>query len=178
MLTHCLKKQKGYSLIELVVTIALSSIVLAVFLQLFSRIQLQSTEPVFQVKAAELGQAYLEEIALKKFDHNSPSGNGIRCNESSTSCSASLGVDQVSPGVNETRANFNDIDDYNGLNNSPPIDALGNTRTGFNGYSVQVSVSYAGSDLGLDNSSMKKVEVTVTTPDNTQYTFSQYRGNF
>jgi len=166
-------KQRGYSLIELVITIIISAIVVTAFLTLFSSVQLKSTEPVFQVKAAELGQAYLEEIALKKYDHQSPSGNTVRCNESGPACSGTLGLDGA-----ETRVNFNDIDDYNNLTNDPPIDALGNVRSGFNNFSVSISVEYAGDDIGLAAQDMKRIEVTVTAPDSTRYVFSQYRGNF
>ena len=171
-------QQKGYSLIELVVTIVLTSIIVVVFLTLFSSVQRNSTEPVFQVKAAELGQAYLEEISLKKYDHASPAGNGLRCNDTGPACSGTLGVDNITPGVAETRANFNDVDDYNNLVESPPADALGNVRSGFNNFSVSIAVSYAGGDLGLAAQDMKRIEVTVTAPDSTQYVFSQYRGNF
>lgn len=163
----------GYSLIELVVTIALTSLVVVVFLSFFSSIQLQSTEPVFQVKAAELGQAYLEEISLKKYDHNSPNGNGNRCNDSGPACSATL----TSEG-GETRITYNDVDDYHNLSDSPPQDALGNVRSGFNNFSVDIQVSYAGADLGLAAQDLKRIEVIVTTPDGTQFPFSQYRGNF
>ena len=166
--------QRGYSLIELVITIVLSSIALLVFLTLFSSIQSSSTEPVFQVKAAELGQAYLEEIGLKRFDEQSPAGNGLRCNDSGApSCSATMNFE-----TGEVRATFDDIDDYNGLADSPPQDTFGNARSGFTNFSVNVVVAYAGSDFGFSNQDLKRITVTVTTPDLTNYQFSQYKGNF
>ncbi|MCW8875623.1 MAG: prepilin-type N-terminal cleavage/methylation domain-containing protein [Kangiellaceae bacterium] len=167
--------QQGYSLIELVITIVLSSIALLVFLTLFSSIQSSSTEPVFQVKAAELGQAYLEEIGLKRFDEQSPAGNGLRCNDPAWPTTCSLVLDSEG---GEVRATFDDIDDYNGLIDSPPQDAFGNARSGFTSFSVNIVVAYSGADFGFPNQDLKRITVTVTTPDSTSYQFSQYKGNF
>lgn len=170
-------RNQGYSLIELVVTVVLTGIVVVVLLSLFSQTQKQSSEPVFQVKAAELGQAYLEEISLKRFDENSPVGNQSRCD--AASCSAVLGPEtNLNPPVAETRASYDDVDDYNGLDEKPPRDAQGNLRSGFDNFNVKVTVSYAGDDLGLAVTDMKLIQVEVITPDNSRYQFGQYRGNF
>ncbi len=144
---------------------------------LFSLFKLvgQSATPILQVKAAELGQAYLEEIMLRRFDENSPAGNGKRCRSTSAPfCSTTLGLD---PGET-SRSDFDDVDDYAVINNEAPRDINGNLRPGFSGFSVDVSVFYAGSDLGLANNDMKRVEVTITTPESNRFVFSQYKGNF
>lgn len=163
----------GYSLIELVITITVTSIVIVLFYAYMSQQQLRSVSPVTQVKAAQLAQAYLEEISLKRFDENSPAGNGQPCNSPSAAlCSAALGSD------GETRALFDDVDDYNGLADAPPRDALDNVRSGFTGYSVSATVSYAGGDFGFAAQDMKRIELTVTTPQGAAFVFSQYKGNF
>jgi len=167
--------QKGYSLIELIITITLTTIVIVIFYTAMSQEQVRSASPVNQVKAAQLAQAYLEEISLKRYDENSPAGNGKRCNDPTapvTACSGLLGPDA------ESRSLFDDIDDYNGLTDTPPEDALGNVRSGFNGFSVSVSVNYAGGDFGLAAQDLKRIELTVSSPDGTDFVFSQYRGNF
>ncbi len=164
---------RGYSLIELVITIALSSIVIVLFYSYMSQQQLRSVSPVIQVKAAQLAQAYLEEISLKRFDENSPAGNAQRCNSpAAPACSGALGAE------GESRAFYDDIDDYNGLADSPPRDALDNVRTGFTGFSVSASVTYAGGDFGFAAQDIKRVELTVTTPEGSPFVFSQYKGNF
>ncbi|MET1255696.1 type IV pilus modification PilV family protein [Aliikangiella maris] len=166
-------KQSGYSLIELIITIVLTSITMVIFYAIYAQSQLRSVSPVIQVKAAQLAQAYLEEISLKKFDHFSPAGNASPCNSpSAPSCSSSLGNE------GESRAQFNDIDDYEGLNESPPRDALGNIRAGFNGFAVSISVSYAGNDFGLSVQDIKRIQLTVTSPEKDQYVFADYKGNF
>lgn len=165
----------GYSLIELIITIVVTSIVMVIFYTVFAPNQQGSVSPVIQVKAAELGQAYLEEISLKRFDENSPIGNALRCNDSPGLLCGAIGTEE---GITN-RALFDDVDDYNGLSDNPPQDALGNNRAGFNNFTVNVSVSYAGTDFaGLALQDLKLIQVTVITPRGNSMIFSQYRGNF
>lgn len=164
----------GYSLIELILTIVLTAIVMTIFYNLFAFNQARSVSPVMQMRASELGQAYLEEIGLKRFDENSPIGNQLRCDQLGTQ--ACNGI-QNEEGISNRRL-FDDVDDYNGLAERPPIDALGNTRLGYNNFTVEVSVVYAGDDFGFVNNSLKKIEVRVTSPEGDSFVFSQYKGNF
>lgn len=167
-------KGSGYSLIELIITIVVSSIVLVAIYSIFSKNQLNSIYPIYQVKAAELGQSYLEEISLKRFDENSPIGNSRPCNQALLfPCSSIASEEGIS-----NRALFDDVDDYDGLSDSPAQDALGNNRSGFEGFTVNVSVSYAGTDFGLSQQDLKLIVVTVISPDGGSFVFSQYRGNF
>lgn len=148
---------------------------MVIFYTVFAPNQQGSVSPVIQVKAAELGQAYLEEISLKRFDENSPIGNALRCNDSPGLLCGAIGTEE---GITN-RALFDDVDDYNGLSDNPPQDALGNNRAGFNNFTVNVSVSYAGTDFaGLALQDLKLIQVTVITPRGNSMIFSQYRGNF
>ncbi len=169
-------RSQGYSLIELIITITLTSIVMVIFYTVFSQNQVKSVSTIMQAKAAELGQAYLEEIGFKGYDENSPAGNAVRCNSGAPAlpCSATLTSD------GETRILYDDVDDYNGLIDSPPRDALDQVRTGFNGFSVSVIVSYAGTDFGFAQQDLKKIVVTVSPPasEGGQFVFTHYRGNF
>jgi len=173
MLIHT-KKISAFTLVELVITIVLTGIAVVMFSGIYASTQLKSISPVFQVKAAELAQSYLEEISLRRFDENSPIGNQLRCDQATQPpCSNTLGSD-----TGEIRINFDDVDDYNNLNESPPKDALGNNRSGFNNFSLSVSVSYAGTDHGFSQRDLKKIIVTITSPENDQFVFSVYKGNF
>ncbi len=171
---HGLSALSGFTLVELVITIIITSIAMVMFAGIYTSTQVNSVSPVIQVKAAELAQAYLEEISLKRFDENSPIGNQFGCDQASQPiCSNTLASE---PG--ETRAIFDDVDDYNNLNESPPRDALGNIRNGFDNFSANVSVSYAGADQGFTARDLKRIQITVTSPDNGQFVFSVYKGNF
>ena len=78
-----------------------------------------------QSRAAALGQALLEEIMSKGFDHNSDfSGGALRCGETGAQpCTDPL---LLGP-EGEARDRFNDVDDYHQLElNFPELaDALG-----------------------------------------------------
>lgn len=162
----------GYSLIELIITIVITSIVIVIFFSLFSPNQLHSITPLFQIKSAELGQAYLEQISLKRFDEFSPIGNAFRCDENPAIVCGMILTEESS------RILFDDVDDYDGISDNPPKDAVGNILSGFNSFTVNVSVSYAGTDFGLSNNILKKIQVTVISPENDQIIFTQYKSNF
>ncbi len=164
----------GYSLIELIITITVTSIVMVIFYSVFAPNQKNSVSSVMQVKAAQLGQAYLEEIAPKAFDENSPVGNRLRCNQISAPTCGPIATEE---GANN-RILFDDVDDYNLLNDQPAKDAFGNNRVGFNNFRVTVSVAYAGTDFSLPLQYLKRIEVTVNTPTGDSFVFSQYKGNF
>lgn len=174
MLDFSNKKHHGYSLIELIVTIVVTSIVIIIFYSIFAPNQKNSVTSVIQTKAAELGQAYLEEITLKRFDENSPAGNAFRCNQSPSLLCGAIATEEGAA----NRALFDDVDDYDGLDDQPAKDAFGNDRAGFNSYRVTVAVTYAGGDFGLASQDLKRITVTVFTPEGNSMVFSRYKGNF
>lgn len=168
----------GFTLIELIVFIAVIAIALTGVLLAINQSTARSVDPMINIRAAELGQTYLDEILPKKYDQNTGNDGGTpRCGSTDPGalpCSATLG-----PESGETRATYNDVDDYNGLLDSPPRDAQGNPRPGYTGYQVAVAVSYAGTELGLPANDMaKRITVTVTTPQGDRFPFAAYRTNF
>jgi len=165
-------KMKGFTLIELVVAIVVFAVAFTLLITAFYPSIEGSANPVLQVRAAELGQAYLEEIMAKRFDERNTTGARSRCGEpSAPACSA------IGPDGGESRSSYDDVDDYDGLNESP-TDALGSPIANYNNYSVQVTVTYAGGDLGLAANDAKKIVVTVNAPLGGSFSFTSYRTNF
>ena len=165
--------ERGFTLIELVVTIVVMAISFTALGVWMFNANAGSADPVISMRAATLGQAYVEEVLSKRFDENTSSGGIPRCNEvGQPACSGSMGAD-----AGETRSTYDDVDDYNGLN-EVPTDAFGNARANYTGFNVSVVVRYAGSDFGLTNTELKKIDVTVTTPSGSPHVFAAYRGNF
>jgi len=181
------RRVAGFSLIEIVVTLVVIAVVFVGVALVFYNAVRQSPQPVLNLRAAALGQAYLDEILTKRYDENSGQGGIPRCNSTdpgSRPCSTSLGPD-VSPTnapALESRVEYDDVDDYNGLDESPPVDALGNVRTGYASFRVRVTVVYAGNGpggLGLANiQDAKLVTVTVKGPLRDNMVFSGYRVNY
>lgn len=178
-------KVKGFTLLETIVGIVVLAIALSVLTSFIYPIATQSASQLHQVRAAELAQSILNEIQSKAFDDNSDMAGGlVRCGEISapSGCSIVMGPETHS-GVVETRVNFNDVDDYNGLNYS-----AGNIRNSqgqllslYLGYSMSIVVcndaNYDGSCAG-NNSTAKLITITIKTPTDFSLNFSTYRVNF
>lgn len=170
-----LRRQRGVTLVELVISIVIISIAMVAVLSSFGLSVSRSADPLWQNKSLKLAQLYLDEILAKSYDHNSPLG-GIP-HIATPSC-AGLGPETVS-GTLESRAIFNDVDDYNGLVDAPPVSLIGALDASYARYAVSVAVSCDGSDVGASgNSHAKKILVQVTPPDQSPIAFAAYKGNF
>ena len=169
-------KQNGFSLIEMIVVIVVLALALTGVTLVINETLKQSPKPLIQTRAMELAQTYLDEIMPKRFDELSGQGGIPRCDSTDNAaqvCSNTMGNEE---GGN--RLLFDDVDDYNGLDNQPPVLASGATPSNFDNYRVQVTVTYAGADLGLANRTAKRITVTITTPLGTALPVSAYRVNF
>lgn len=181
--------QKGFTLIETIVGIVVLAISFSVLTSLIYPISEQSADQLHQIKAAELAQSVLNEIQNKAFDeHSDMAGGLIRCGETLAPhvCSITMGPE------GETRATFNDVDDYNGLeyglayNKGDIVDSQGQSLALYTGYSMHIRVcndaSYNGNCPGGTSttaiSTAKLITVTVTTPTDFSMRFSTYRANF
>ncbi|WP_419571244.1 type IV pilus modification PilV family protein [Rheinheimera sp.] len=175
---------KGFTLLEIIIGIVVLGISLVVITGALGPLFKQSTDPWHQVRAAELGHSLLNEIMARSFDQNSDRASGVfRCGENNTSCTA---CNLLGPESGETRTSFNDVDDFNGLSLTDS-DIVGSSGASgqqnslvnlYKGYSAAVTISCAGTELGLANDQLKKVRVTVTTPAGMAIAFSAYRGNW
>jgi len=162
--------QKGMTLVEMVISIVLISIAMTAMLTAFSTTMGRSADPLWKNKSLKLAQAYLDEILSKKYDENTPVG-GIPA-PTSISCN-------VAGPAGGGRDNYDTVDDYNGLSDNPPKLVTDTDMTGYDDYTVNVTVVCAGSDVGLsDNKYAKLITVTVISPNNSAMPFSVYRGNF
>ena len=147
-----------------------------------------SVDPMFKVRSVELGQAYIEEIMGKKFDEGNQDGSGPRCNEEvyvggeGKICTPPNGLGSES---GETRATYDDVDDYDGMDSNTtggPQTAAGTLREGFTNYRAQITVFYDDDYNGTADPSTtysaKLIQVTVTDPRGDKHQFASYRGNF
>jgi MSHA pilin protein MshD len=176
-------KTTGFTLIELVVGIVVFAIALTLFTSLILPQSVRSVDPVFQVRAAELGQSLITEIASKSFDEKSDRTSGATICDAACIGNVNLGDD------GESRANFNDVDDYNNLNQPGASieNALGVATDLYAGFNVRVSVMYDADMNGIadeDNSgnlivtNLKLITVIVTTPNDENIIFSTFRSNY
>ena len=172
----CLARVSGFTLVELIVTMMLVSIAVLGISYALSFAFSHSSDGLWQAKSVVLAESYIEEIVARRYDEATPLGGVPPCSPTTVACSA-IGVD------GEVRSEFDDVDDYDGVDDLPPVDVDGNPRAGYAGFRVQVSVAYADAaqiaGLGLDDATDAKiVMVTVTPPEMSDMNFPMLRGNY
>ena len=176
--------EKGFSLVEVVLTIVIIGIALVAAISGWGNIARHSADVMWQTKVSYLGQAYLEEILSRRFDENSPIAGGV-CTPSCSDETTEFGIDTSIPSPitsmdGETRDEFDDVDDYDGLSENAIgvfVGLIGEVQA-YQGYSVAIEVSY---DDRLGSENLKLIQVTVTPPVNTGQSpvvFSALKGNY
>ena len=168
------RSKTGFTLIELVITIVVISIALAAMLGAFSGAMTHSADPMWRNKTIKLAQLYLDEILSKRFDENSPVG-GVPAS-ATTSCT-SIGADGA-----ETRATYDDVDDFHNTTASAPVGASGALDASYDNYliAVEVACDNAGGAVNSSGSDIhaKRIKVSVTPPGQSTMVFYAYKGNY
>ncbi len=176
------RQLRGFTLIELILGIVTLAIALVLLTTLLYPQAFRSAEPVLQLRAANLGQALLDEVIAKSFDENSPrNGNLIRCGETGgPSCTLPA---ELGPDGSETRASFNDVDDFHQLQVTFPAlsDATGtNLAARYPGFGFRVNVCYSNTSGQCVGSitPYKRVLITTITPLGQELAISVIKGNY
>ena len=162
----------GATLVELVITIVIISVAIAGVVGAFSLIAGRSADPLNQTRAVALSQLYMDEILARKFAEGSPTGGG-EVGSAESDC-GNIGSD-----VTESRETYDDVDDYDELNDASPQNSEEDPLSGYSGFLVSVAVACAGTEVGFaGNYQAKRIDITITDPSGNDYLFSAYRGNF
>lgn len=152
------RTQRGVTLIELIVFITVISLALGALLGVYRYSVLNSVDPIVRVRLLEAAQSRLDEVLAERYDGNTPPGGVPACgsnappgNPSPPPCADAGGVSR-----------------FDGESDAP-----------YDGYSREVSVTFAGDELGLTNNRWaKRITVTATAPSGESLTLSAYRTNF
>ena len=70
------KNLHGVTLIEMVIFIAIVSVAFTGIIMVFINTGKHSADPLVKIRTIELGQSFLEEILLKKYDEAAPVTGG------------------------------------------------------------------------------------------------------
>ena len=159
--------QSGATLIELVMTIVIIGVAVAGVVGSFSLVSGRSANSLFQTRAVELGQFYMDEILAQKYDEATPVG-GVPPVSGCT----------INAEEGSNRSAYDDVDDYDAINSAPPQTADGTSLSGYDGFEVSVSVVCAGGEVGLPASDAKRIDLSITGPADSEFSLSAYRANF
>ena len=141
-------KQSGVTLIELIMSIMIISITVVGLFSVMDITNRHSADPIVTHQAIALAESYLDEILQQSY-----SGT-----------------------ASTIRANYNNVDNYNNLTNSPPQDQQGVSITSLSAYSVSVGVSNPTTLSG--GVLAKQITISVSGPGNTLVTLVGYRASY
>lgn len=150
--------KNGFTLIELVVTIVVLGIGVSAIVGLMSVNTARGVNPLIDGRLMHVGKAYMDEIRHKRFAETMVPAPGCAINREEGSW----------PG-------FDDVDDYHGVDDSPPRTQTSTWMAQFSTVRVRVTVSCAGADIGLPQSGAKKITVLVTDSSGASQVYSVYR---
>lgn len=185
--------QAGFTLIELVVSMVLTALALAALTNFFFTQTSRTIEPLFQMRAAKLGEAVMDEIFSRPYDEQTPVGGVPACDISTCTALADLGA---AADGESAREEFDDVDDYDAYcNDSSPFDIVdvlgataadtGNALEDFQAFKMSICVIYDGDYDGVEETNeinAKRVTVKIFPPGVTgianAISFVAYRGNF
>jgi MSHA pilin protein MshD len=111
-----------------------------------------SADPMLQRQALAIAESYLEEVLLQSF--NDPDG-----------------------GIEPNRSLFDDVGDYNGLNDIGARDQAGNAILGLGFYTVSMTVTPTAFN-GIPLADCRRVTVTVSHPSGISLSLSGHSTNY
>ena len=155
-------RQRGFTLIEVVVTIIVVSIAAAALLGIFGNLIRTSADPVIQQQAVTISEAYMEEIRIKAFaDPDNPA--------------AETGGAEGG----ESRASFDDVQDYNSLPDNQVRNQDNIAIAELSAYSVSVVVAAAAlNTISAASGDALRITVTVDHPAIDPVSLVGYRADY
>ena len=153
------RQQRGFSLIELVMAIVIFNVAITGLLSTYSFLVQNSADPMVRLQSMSIANSYLEEIMLTPF--LDPTSSNF-CNTGT---------------MTTDRANFDDICDYNGLNDDGAKNQFGQHVSTLASYSINVSVQ-TDTIASIPAGDWARIDVTVTDPQGTQTIVSGFKANY
>lgn len=165
-------RQRGFTLIELIIFIVIVGVALAGILTVMNQVVSRSADPLVTKQTVAIAESMLEEILLKEY---CDPDTATRSPAAPPVCPVRVAADQEL-----ARADFDDVDDYNGYTHNGIVDVTGANIVGLNNYNitnVTVAVTTAAENATMHAIGAKRVVVTVTGPQG-PITLTGYRSNY
>jgi MSHA pilin protein MshD len=178
------RRARGFTLVELVLFIAIVGAGLAGVLLAYDYAARGSADPIVRKQALAIAESLLEEIQQMPFTYCDPDDANVSTATSSAGCATT--AESMGPEAGESRYSattpFDNVNDYNRFNTvtdaSPGIrDITGTLIAGLASYSATVTVTATALGVVAASDSLL-ITVTVTGPANVVVTVDGYRTRY
>lgn len=170
-------RQRGLSLIELVIFMVVVSAALAGVLRIFIQATSASADPMLRRQALAIAESLMEEVQLMPFTFCDPDDANVDTATSSAGCASS--VEALGPEAGENRfatPQFDNVNDYNGYTMSGIVDITNTAVAGLSGYSASVAVAPAAlNTITAGSGDALRITVSVNAPGGISVTLDGYR---
>ncbi|MDB5293688.1 MAG: hypothetical protein JWL69_4929 [Phycisphaerales bacterium] len=154
-------RRHGFTLIEATISLAIVSVMLVAAMSVAGQSARARLAQKEQVRGELLARQLLSEILQEAYQQ--PNATTL----------------VLGPELLETRATYNDVDDFNGWSESPPQNASGTAIPGYTGWKRSVKVDWVTAanptTVSLSETGLKRVIVTVTAPSGKVVTMTGLR---
>ncbi len=154
-------KQRGVSLVELVMFIVIVSVALVGTLQVMNHTTRSSADPFVRKQALAVAESLLEEVALMPFTFCDPDDSLAATATSAAECTI---VESIGPEAGETRFGalpFDNVNDYHGFSMNGISDITNTPITGLESFNATITVVAAALG-GIPATDSLLITVTVT----------------
>lgn len=176
-----LSRQRGLSLIELLVFIVIVGVAVTGVLSVFSMNARASVDPAIRKQATAIAESLLDEVMSKPYTFCDPDDANAATATSPADC-ATMQETAMGPEAGETRYDnltpFDNVNDYAGFTMNPINDITNTAVPGLGAYTATVRVQDAGAFNGMPAGETLLVTVTVTAPGNQNVSLSGYRTRY
>jgi MSHA pilin protein MshD len=171
-------RQRGASLIEVVVFIVVVSVAAGAVLGALQWATLASPDPMIRKQMLAIAESMIEEITQAPFTWCDPTDANVATATSAAGC-ASL-AEGIGPEAGESRYStsspFNNVNDYDGFSMSGIRNAVNDPISGLQSYAVSVGVqALTLADTGGAGAPALRITVSVTGPANGQLVMEALR---
>jgi MSHA pilin protein MshD len=163
----CAPRERGITLIELIVFIVVVAVGLSGVLAVFIPATAASADPMPRRQALAIAESLLEEVSLMPFTWCDPDDVDVATALSAADCAAL--VQGIGPNPGETRFGptaFDNVGDYAGYAMTGIVDITNRAVGGLSGYAARIDVAATalGSITAASGDALR-ITVTVTAPD-------------
>ncbi len=184
----CTSRGRGFTLVELVLSIAITGIAVTGVLAAYDYAVRDSADPIVKKQALAIAESLLEEIQQMPFTYCDPDDPAVSTATSAAGCAA---PEANGPEAGETRYSattpFDNVNDYGaaisgdpGFSMNPIRDITNTVITGLDAYTATVTITVLpGNTLpGIPAGAALLVNVTVTGPANVSVGIDGYRTRY